>query len=490
MQATPTRIFLVLFVHTLICALICPPSVFAYRVQPQPETNKEAPVTPDARKPDAARESSGSRPARIACRPERRTALVIGNSAYNAGPLKNPVNDAADMAMALQQTGFTVILKKNAGIQEMEDAIEDFGNRLKRGGVGFFYFAGHGVQVNGVNYLVPIGARINKETDVKYQAVDANKILDEMATANNGLNIVILDACRDNPFARSFRNAARGLAIVSSAPSGTFISYSTSPGNVARDGEGRNSPFTTALLENIKMPGLPIEQVFKRVRQKLDASTGGRQVPWELSSIKGDFYFNPSAKQDIAAIRTPVASDPLLRQAQIAYEAGHFTEPEGDNTVELARQALRNEPDNRTAGDLIARAASAYENQAKLALARDDRSAALKIYQRLFQLFPDQETYLKQTIALEKPAVPEIVGVWNWSVRSPFVPDRINTIRADGTCTLSNLTGTWIFQKNDENTVVFYWSDNWMHTMTVSKDGQSMTGSDDWGTKVTGRKIK
>jgi len=225
---------------------------------------------------------------------EQRTALVIGNGAYESGRLKNPTNDAIDMAAALKKAGFTVTLKKNARLQEMEEAIENFGNRLKRGGVGLFYFAGHGVQVNGVNYLIPIGANINKESDVKYKAVDTNKILDEMANANNGLNIVLLDACRDNPYAKSFRSATRGLAIVSTAPTGTFISYSTSPGQVARDGEGRNSPYTSALIQYIKKPDLTIEDVFKSVRRKLRNETG--QVPWDLSSLEGKFYFiAPSA---------------------------------------------------------------------------------------------------------------------------------------------------------------------------------------------------
>jgi uncharacterized caspase-like protein len=220
---------------------------------------------------------------------EQRTALVIGNSAYSSGPLKNPINDASDMAAMLKKLGFTVTLKKDATLREMEEAILAFGNSLKRGGVGLFYYTGHGVQVNGTNYLLPIGARINKEADVKYEAVDANRILDEMASANNGLNIVMLDACRDNPFARSFRNAARGLAIVSSAPSGTFISYSTSPGNVARDGDGRNSPYTQAVLENIAKPGLSINNVFMNVRSKMKRETG--QIPWELSSLESNFYF-------------------------------------------------------------------------------------------------------------------------------------------------------------------------------------------------------
>ncbi len=247
--------------------------------------------------------------------PERRIALVIGNSSYSSGPLKNPVNDATDMATALQRLGFSVVLKKNAKQREMEEAIQDFGNRLKRGGVGLFYYAGHGIQVNGVNYLIPIKADINKESDVKYEGVDANRILDEMATANNGLNIVILDACRDNPFARSFRNASRGLAIVSSAPAGTFISYSTGPGQVARDGAGRNSPYTAALIQYMKEPGLPIEDVFKGVRQKLRKETG--QVPWELSSLEGRFYFLLGTETNTAPIASAVReSAPEQKKAE------------------------------------------------------------------------------------------------------------------------------------------------------------------------------
>jgi hypothetical protein len=253
MQAMPVRIFLILF----ILVLIYPSSLIAAT--------------------------------------EQRIALVIGNSAYSSGPLKNPVNDAAAMATQLQKLGFTVILKKNANLRGMEDALTDFGDRLKRGGVGLFFYAGHGLQVGGANYLVPIGARISRESDIRYETLDAGKILDEMANANNGLNIVILDACRDNPYSRSFRNAARGLAIVSNAPAGTFVSYSTSPGNVARDGDGRNSPYTEALLRYMKEPGLTIEQVFKGVRAKLGKETGGKQVPWELSSLQGEFYFVPGS---------------------------------------------------------------------------------------------------------------------------------------------------------------------------------------------------
>jgi len=223
-----------------------------------------------------------SLPGILTAAPEQRTALVIGNGAYSASPLKNPVNDATDLAAALKRAGFTVTLKKNANLQEMVESIEDFGNSLKRGGVGLFYYAGHGVQVNSVNYLLPINARVNKESDVRFQAVDAGRVLAEMENANNGLNIVILDACRDNPFGKNFRSASRGLAIVANAPTGTLISYSTGAGQVARDGEGRNSPYTKALLENIAKPGLTINKVFMNVRSKVKKETG--QVPWELSS--------------------------------------------------------------------------------------------------------------------------------------------------------------------------------------------------------------
>jgi len=229
---------------------------------------------------------------------ERRTALVIGNSSYNTGSLRNPVNDADDMASALKRLGFDVILKKNATQQDMEDAIRDLGDRIKKGGVGLFFYAGHGVQISGKNFLLPVGAKIDRETDVKYRAMDADMVLDEMGNAGNPMNIVIFDACRDNPFGKSFRTASRGLAIISSAPRGTLVSYSTSPGNVAADGGGRNSLYTGSLMKHIMTPGLPIEEVFKNVRQDVVRQTGGKQIPWELSSLEGRFYFTPQGSRE------------------------------------------------------------------------------------------------------------------------------------------------------------------------------------------------
>lgn len=228
---------------------------------------------------------------------EQRIALVIGNSAYSSSPLKNPVNDATDMAISLQKMGFNVILQTNVSRRGMGMAVETFGKQLKGRDVGLFFYAGHAVQVNGVNYLIPIDANINQETDVEYEALDTGRILATMRNAKSMVNIVILDACRDNPYAHSFRSTTRGLAIISNAPMGTIVSYSTSPGDVALDGKGRNSPYTSSLIRYMKQPGLAIEQVFKNTRQKIIKETDGKQIPWELSSLRGDFYFVPKSEK-------------------------------------------------------------------------------------------------------------------------------------------------------------------------------------------------
>ena len=160
---------------------------------------------------------------------EPRIALVIGNSAYAEAPLANPVNDARDMSATLRQLGFEVLSGENLNLRQMEDLIREFGRKIRGGGIGMFYFAGHGAQVGGANYLIPIGAKINGEAEVKYEAVDAGFVLAQMEEARNRLNIVVLDACRNNPFARSFRSSSRGLASID-APVGTLIAYATSPG--------------------------------------------------------------------------------------------------------------------------------------------------------------------------------------------------------------------------------------------------------------------
>jgi hypothetical protein len=257
---------------------------------------------------------------------DRRTALVIGNGSYKSSPLRNPVSDAKDMAEALRSLGFSVTLKTDANIRAMKKSIKDFGRNLRMGGVGLFYYAGHGMQVNGRNYLVPIGADVNTESEIEYEAVDAGRILGQMEDAGNGLNIIILDACRDNPFARSFRSSEKGLAKMD-APTGSFLAYATAPGSVAADGTGRNGLYTSKLLKHMVTPGLELEKLFKYVRIEVANASGTTQVPWESSSLMGNFYFNP--KRGIAVVGRPSVApqEPVVATPKYASISPKVTEP-------------------------------------------------------------------------------------------------------------------------------------------------------------------
>ena len=223
----------------------------------------------------------------------KRYALIIGQSNYINSPLRNPVNDAKDIAAELKRLGFDVMLYTNMSQNDMKRQIRAFGDKLSANkGTGLFFYAGHGMQVNGENYLIPIGSKIEKEQDVELEAVNLKRVLGEMEYAQNDLNIVILDACRNNPFARSFRSGGnKGLASTL-APTGTFIAYATGPGKVAADGTGKNGLYTQELLKALKQKGLRIEDVFKKVRTNVYKQSEKKQVPWENSSIFGDFYFN------------------------------------------------------------------------------------------------------------------------------------------------------------------------------------------------------
>lgn len=259
-----------------------------------------------------------------------RLALVIGNSAYQTAPLKNPINDAEDMAATLKKLGFKVILKKDADQRTMEDTIRHFGRQLRNGGVGLFYFAGHGVRVEGRNYLMPVDAKIESESDVKYEAVDAGRVLGKMEDAENRLNIVILDACRNNPYARAFRSDQSGLARMD-APTGSLIAYSTAPGEVAADGPERNGIFTKYLIQHMLESNLSIEQVLKRVRINVANETNGRQIPWESSSLMGDFFFNPEksmvSTEKVEKLKTPSESVSETQVAAITDDDKRNIEP-------------------------------------------------------------------------------------------------------------------------------------------------------------------
>jgi uncharacterized caspase-like protein len=219
-----------------------------------------------------------------------RVALVIGNSDYKNSPLENPVNDAEDMAAVLKKCRFEVIKATDAKRVQMRRAIRAFGKKINSGAIGLFYYAGHGIQVDGENFLVPIGAEIYSEDEVEDGCLKVSSVLRKMETAGNELNIIILDACRDNPFGRSFRSSQKGLAKMD-APRGSILAYATSPGAVAADGDGRNGLYTSKLLKYIMTPNLELEKLFKRVRVDVMTATEGRQVPWESSSLTGDFYF-------------------------------------------------------------------------------------------------------------------------------------------------------------------------------------------------------
>ncbi len=221
----------------------------------------------------------------------RRIALVIGNGAYqHTGKLLNPVNDAHDIAQALKRSNFQVILKIDASLEVMGDAIYQFGESLKGGGIGLFYYSGHGIQVKGENYLLPVDTNLMREDEIKRKAISVSDLLEKMGEGKSHLNLVFLDACRNNPFPGRTRGMNRGLSNMN-APNGTLLVFSTNPDNVAEDGKGRNGTYTRHLLNYIDQPGLEIGMMLRQIRTKVKEETGGKQVPWENGSIEGVFYF-------------------------------------------------------------------------------------------------------------------------------------------------------------------------------------------------------
>ena len=229
---------------------------------------------------------------------EKRVALVIGNSTYaEAQALKNPLNDATDIAAALKRLGFDVVLGLDLDYSGMRKTIGKFSGKLNDADVALFYYAGHALQVNGTNYLAPVDTTLEQESDLDFETVSLELIQRQM-TKNAKTLLVFLDACRDNPLTRRFVRITRttssgtGLARPASSPEGEFIAFSTQPGNVALDGEGRNSPFTTALLNNIEKPGLEISSLMTSVRKEVYDATKQQQLPWTNSALLGHFYFN------------------------------------------------------------------------------------------------------------------------------------------------------------------------------------------------------
>ena len=277
---------------------------------------------------------------------EPRVALVIGNSAYASGPLRNPANDADLMSETLKKVGFEVIERRDADQIAMKRAIQDFGARLEAAGpkaVGLFYYAGHGVQLEGRNYLIPTTAKIEREGDVEIEAVSADWVIAQMRYARNALNIVILDACRNNPFVRGLRSADRGLAMMY-APTGILIAYSAAPGSVAEDGAGRNSPYTTALSRAMLEVHEPLLEVFAEVREDVLAATGQRQVPGEYDEVVGGRHFFFTAPEKIAAAPTAVGGSRPAPGATPAPAAQPATSPTSTSSAATSGAAKSESP--------------------------------------------------------------------------------------------------------------------------------------------------
>jgi uncharacterized caspase-like protein len=225
---------------------------------------------------------------------QKKLALVIGNSAYqHGGALKNPVNDARAMAKSLESLGFDVLKYENISQNEMKQAINTYGLKLKGYDIGLFYYAGHGIQHKNTNFMIPIEADLQAAEQIEFDCVAADRVLAFMESANTKMNIIIMDACRNNPFERSWNRSAQGNGLaMMNAPTGTLIAYATAPGKVASDGESSNGLYTSVLLKYMNQSGMNIEQVFKRVRTEVTEKSFGAQVPWETTSLTGgDFYF-------------------------------------------------------------------------------------------------------------------------------------------------------------------------------------------------------
>jgi tetratricopeptide (TPR) repeat protein len=305
-------------------------------------------------------------------------ALVIGNGAYqNTTRLNNPVNDANDMAAALKELGFTVDSVVNGSRVQMEEAVERFKNRLSvsKNSYGFLFYAGHGVQSGGVNYLIPVDADIRNESYLRDRAVSVQAVLDEINQAGNELNIVVLDACRDNPFGWG-RSGSRGLQVVGNQPADSIIVYATAAGATASDGEGRNGLFTSRLLKNLKTPGLDVNEVFRLTGGDVAKASGGGQRPAVYNQFYGIAYLGSRASAQPA----PKPAVPQAQSAKSYIESGIAYYDKGDYDRAMAdyNQALRLDPDY----------AWAYSCRGNVYNAKGDYNRAIADYTEAIRLDP------------------------------------------------------------------------------------------------------
>ena len=340
---------------------------------------------------------------------EERIALVIGNAAYRNDPLDNPVNDARLIGQALKASGFSVSLRENLDRNGLISALGDFSNRLGENTIAVLYYAGHGLQLRDRNYLIPVDAAFRSEDEIPLAGVDLGFLLGRMATARSRINIVILDACRNNPFSGKGGPSAQGLAQMD-APVGTLLAYATAPGKLAADGSGANSLYATHLSRHLTTPGLPVEHVFKRVREAVVRDTRELQVPWESSSLQGEFAFVPG----VAAPREAAAD------VEAAGEMAFWNSIQASTRADEFRAYLRQYPNGRF-----------------VALAQT-RMAAFTA-----PVAPEASTTTAQAAAAQGAGMPRAGDTWRYRVQDQFrIGDLFLTAKVDAV-TRDGVEETW-----------------------------------------------
>lgn len=354
-----------------------------------------------------------------------RLALVIGNGAYEAAPLANPVFDANDMAAVLKQLGFTVIVATNADRRQMIEAIQMFGQQLRDGDVGLFYFSGHGIQAKGVNYLLPIKLNIKGEADIEFEAVDANRILAQMEDQNgHGVNLIFLDACRDNPFKGYLKSVRSGLAEMRS-PSGSLIAYATAPETPALGTiEARNSIYTKHLLQALRtMPSLSIYELLMKVRQQVMAETQDAQIPWVSESLTEQFYFSPPAPAIPVETAMPIqtaqtaAVTKLLKACDQHVQANRLTTGRGGTALECYEQVLQIDPSNAEALAGLDNIEVRYVDLIRQAQNKRDASKVQQYVAALRMVNPESPRLAEIEAGLQTQPPSEVwnTAVWNQS---------------------------------------------------------------------------
>ncbi len=349
---------------------------------------------------------------------EERLALVIGNGAYQkpVPTLDNPVNDANDMAKVLRNLGFEVILKHNLSNRAMTEAIQSFGDRLaQKRGVGLFYFSGHGLQAKGRNFLVPVDAKIKKAADIPWEALDANRLLAQMEEANNGVNIVILDACRDNPYQSIKSLNKKGLAEMKS-PTGSLIAYATAPDTPSYgDTSQRNSIYTKYLLDALRdMSHLSVLDMLTEVTQKVVAKTKGVQVPWKSDSLTQRFCFSTCGT---SSQPQPIDVSKKLRTCQKHFQAYRLTTGRGGNALDCYSEVLKKDPNNAKALKGLEEIEEKYLTWIKYAVRRGKRQKALQYMAAFRKVNPESPKlrpfeYLLETspVVTRKPTPQPVAG--------------------------------------------------------------------------------